>query len=286
MASSDLPSFERPPVVETVLGVQFDPLPDFANAHLGSFWKFMQDPGQGSTGLLDWPNVSDAPPLAPAHERFGEGETWRHLGAQLKLTQDVSARIQFRNTDGNRMIQLQNGRLHYNWVGHTGNPYPRYRVVRPEFDEVFGRFQKFLVAERLGECRPNQWEITYVNHLPKGSVWNEPSDWRNVFVSLPGPWSGPSAVRLESAGGEWHFEIVPQRGRLHIQLAHLRTGPSEPGETLRLMLTARGPVAEDTGEGLSLEEGLSLGREAIVRTFKDITSESAHEYWGLHNDSD
>ena len=34
-----LPDYERPPVVETVLGVQFDSLPKFTNAHLGTFWE-------------------------------------------------------------------------------------------------------------------------------------------------------------------------------------------------------------------------------------------------------
>jgi hypothetical protein len=36
------PDYERPPVVETVLGVQFDPLPDLCNAHLGAFWGTLE----------------------------------------------------------------------------------------------------------------------------------------------------------------------------------------------------------------------------------------------------
>jgi hypothetical protein len=31
--------YENPPVVKTVLGVQFEPLATFSNAHLGAFWK-------------------------------------------------------------------------------------------------------------------------------------------------------------------------------------------------------------------------------------------------------
>ena len=47
-------SFERPPVVETVLGVQFKRLPGLTNAHLASFWREL-----GS----DWPEIDFVPAL-------------------------------------------------------------------------------------------------------------------------------------------------------------------------------------------------------------------------------
>jgi len=276
MATEQLPSFERPPVVETVLGVQFKPLSRFGNAHLGAFWKHL---GGEWCKLLgkDWSQLSDAPTLEPRFERFEGTEAWAQLGSAFRLTGDPSARLQIRSATGDAMIQLQNGRLHYNWLGKGGGDYPRYKNVRPQFDELLRGFKGFVSSEGLGELVPNQWEITYVNHMPKGSVWSTPSDWASVLVGLPGVWAEPSAVRLESFGGAWHFQIDPQRGRLHVEIRHTRAGSAEGPEVLRLTLTARGPASDDRALG----EGLNLGREAIVTTFQEITSARAHEYWGL-----
>jgi len=68
MAEEIIYKFERPPVNETVLGVQFDPLPRLSSAHLGAFWA--------SLGT-DWPVVNDAPELEQQFERFGKGEQWK-----------------------------------------------------------------------------------------------------------------------------------------------------------------------------------------------------------------
>lgn len=55
MDEQNLPSFERPPVIETMLGVQFQPLPALRSAHLGAFWKTLGE---------EWPVVLDASIIA------------------------------------------------------------------------------------------------------------------------------------------------------------------------------------------------------------------------------
>ena len=187
-----------------------------------------------------------------------------------------------RNAAENRMIQIQNGRLHYNWLGQGGEEYPRYSRVRPEFDKCLGELERFLADESLGKLRPTQWEVTYVNHFPKGTVWDDPADWRALFTSLPQASVSVLPVRLESLGGQWHYEIEPQRGRLHVQLQHGRRSSPNQCEVVIMKLTARGSLGKDSDPGL--DEGLDLGREVIVRTFKELTSAEAHEYWGLYYD--
>lgn len=279
MTPEALPEFERPPVVETVLGVQFEPLPDFRNAHLGIFWSFLNSEDVRSTLGRAWPHSIDAPRLDPQHERFGGEKPWRRFGFELKVSQDPSVRIQIQDADRNRMIQLQNGRLHYNWLGHEGGGYPRYHEIRPEFDKVLKQFEHFLNDHKLGKLQPDQWEVTYVNHIPRGTVWEKPRDWQEVFRQLPSVIDGPESVDLESCAGEWHFEIKPQLGRLHIQLGHGQSSVKSGEDLLRLTLTARGPIGGTERNGLDL--GLDLGRRIIVTTFKAVTSESAHEHWGL-----
>src|SRR4051794_2053241 len=41
--SKPLPEFERPPLNEVVIGVQFEPLPSFHIAHLGRFWSRIRE---------------------------------------------------------------------------------------------------------------------------------------------------------------------------------------------------------------------------------------------------
>jgi len=270
MEKTDLPSFERPPVVETVLGVMFDPIPRLTNAHLGLFWCEL--------GPEEWPKVRDAASLDPEYEEFGPGFSWGSF-AKLTLTRDPACRIQFIDQAEDRLIQVQNSRFHYNWLFRTGEPYPRYKKIRPEFDRHWTRFLKFLESRKLPKPTLRQWEVTYVNHFPKGTVWNRPEDWSKLFTGLPGAWSS-SSLNMESFGGEWRFEIPPQRGRVHVKIGHGKRDQPESTELIRVDLTARGPIAADGKDHDALGDGLDIGRESIVRLFADITSEEAHRYWG------
>ncbi len=279
MSDNKLPSFKTPPVVETVLGVQFNPLRGFTNAHLGAFWKRIV---QSSCADSRWTKVTDAAPLAPSVEHFGEEHAWSAVGLTLRVSSDPPAgRLQIRNESGDALIQVQNDRLHFNWIRGQDGGYPRYESVRPKFDAVRAEFEAFLREEGFDGFEPNQWEVTYVNHIPRGTVWQTPRDWGALFAGLLGQRADPSEVRFESLTSAWHFEIPERRGRLHIDLKHAKTQEDPRTELLRLTLTARGPVSSAEGGESNLSDGLDLGRRVIVRTFRDITSEEAHAYWEL-----
>jgi len=271
-----LPDYDSPPVVETILGVQFERLAGFKNAHLGSFWKTLD--------TEEWPAVSDAPPLQPQFERFTESASWAKIGAQLTLSQDQSSRLQIKNKDGDRMIQVQNGRLHFNWLGQAGGQYLRYDNVQEGFVWAFKRFMEFVTQEKLGDFRPNQWEVLYLNHIAKGTVWNTPDDWR-FFRPLGAVPTVEGLVQGESFAGGWHFVIPDRRGRLHVQWQHGRKSEPEEQEMIVLTLTARGPLAE-TDDTVQILNGLDLGRETIVRSFKELMTDAANKYWGLKHASD
>jgi uncharacterized protein (TIGR04255 family) len=275
-----LPSFERPPVIETVLGVQFERLPQFRNAHLGLFWSFVRDNwSSDSVSDIDWAHVRDAPPIEPAYEQFASRRDWTAIGRGLRIgfTQDPATRILVRNEDKDRQIQLQNGRLHYNWLGHSGGAYPRFSAVMPEFAHTLKLLERFVDQHGLGAIKPDQWEVTYVNHIQLGTVWSKPSDWTELFRGMAGIPADTPGIRLESFGSEWHYEIPERRGRLHVQLARRESEDREEADFLRMTLTARGPTG---GVGLTLDGGLDLGHETIVQAFADMTSDKAHRYWG------
>ncbi|MDZ4819120.1 MAG: TIGR04255 family protein [Planctomycetota bacterium] len=268
-----LPDYERPPVVETVLGIQFDQIPGFGNAHLGSFWKTLD--------TAKWPNVADAPPLHSEAEQFGDAVRWpSHL--KIQLTQDPRSRLQIRDPLGDRMIQIQNGRCHYNWLGQGGSDYPRYLAVRDGFEEVLRRFVQFVRQEKIGEFRPKQWEVTYINNIRKGTVWNAPSDW-SFFRPLGAVPTVGDVVQGESFSGEWHFIIPGNRGRLHANWQHgfAPVDGQVRQDTVWLTLTARGPV-DGGGDPLpAILSGLDLGHQTIVKSFRAFMSDEANTFWGL-----
>jgi len=271
-----LVDYDRPPVVETILGVQFERLAGFCNGHLGAFWKTLDQE--------EWPTAADAPPLPPQFERFTEEARWAR-GLQFRLSQDPAARLQIKNRNGDRMIQVQNNRFHFNWLGQAGGEYPRYERVREGFVEVLQRFLEFLRAEQLGPFRANQWEVTYLNHIPKESVWKTPGDW-GFFLPLRSVPTLEGLVEGESFSGEWHFLIPGRRGRLHVQWRHgLKAEPTQQ-ELVVLTLTARGPIEPISDDLNVILQGLDLGRKTIVESFAKLMSEEANKYWGLkHVDS-
>jgi uncharacterized protein (TIGR04255 family) len=278
MNNGPRPDYLRPPVIETVLGAQFERLPGLKNAHLGAFWKALDSD--------DWPTVSDAPPLQPQFERFVKSARWAK-GLQIQLTQDPTSRLQIRNKAGERMIQVQNGRIHFNWLGDEGGEYPHYDEVRQGFAWVLKRFVEFLADEELGDFRPNHWEVTYVNHIPKGTVWDTPKDWC-FFRPLASVPTIENLVQGEGFTGEWHFVIPEQRGRLHVQWQHAtRPAPEqEDQQVIRLTLTARGEVQQSTEPADAILAGLDLGRDVIVRSFVNLMTNEANAYWGIKHAND
>jgi len=271
MKDTALPDYENPPLVETVLGVQFEKLAGFKNAHMGAFWKML--------GSNNWPTVIDAPLLPVQLESFTDSARWAKV-MQFMVTQDPTFRMQTTNKDGDRMIQLQNGRLLVNWQKKEGDKYPRFNTVRKDFDVVLGHFIQFMKAEALGDFRPNQWEVMYLNHIPKGTVWQTPKDWGFFLPVQPVP-KVEGIIDGESFAGTWQFIIPEKKGRLYIQWQYASKADQE---VIVLTLTARGPLPGDANSETILA-ALDLGRATIVQSFRKLMSEPANIYWGLKNAS-
>ena len=261
-----LSHLENPPVVETVLSVQFAPIVDLTVAHIGWYWKNFLD--------ASWVKVQEAPALDDQFEKFEL--VWKAPVFQLTAVDKPPVRIQISNAEDDRVIQIQNTRFIYNSRKREAS-YPSFRKTYPEFSARLEEFRGFLRAAGFGDIRPNQWELSYVDHIPKGDLWQTPEDWHSV---LPGLYAGPrhpDTVTLESSSSEQHFEITPRRGRVHVVSRH--GSLPEVDEILILHSTARGPVEPDQPD-LGLDSGLRLGHEAVVRTFMAIASESALRHWG------
>jgi uncharacterized protein (TIGR04255 family) len=261
-----LPKFNRPPVVETVLSSQFARLQKFRTAHAGAFCE-------SSLGK-EWDRLEEQPRLDDYFERFGDERTWQMEGGMFRITTSMETqRTQIVGSDPTRMIQVQDSRFLYNWR-KGGGGYPSYDATRKEFDRLYARFAEFIKSHSIGDIEENQWEVTYINHIVKGELWHSPEDWKLIF-----PWLNPLPSRFDHDALQcrWGLVLPENRGRLHVKLYYGRILPEGP-DALVLDLTARGIVSADPNR--SMAGGFDLGHEAIVRTFTDMTSESARAHWG------
>ena len=268
---NDLPEFDNPPVVETALGVQFRAIAGMTAGHFGWYWKSCLDES--------WTKTAEAPPLLDQFERFGEKRSWSLPIPEFKVVRESPIRLQIISESDDRVIQLQNSRFLYNWRKKAG-PYPRFDALYPEFMEKLRGFREFLRTAGLGDISPNQWEITYVNIIPRGELWESKEDWHNIFPGLYLPPRQLGFVRLESITGEWHFEITPQRGRVHVSGQHAKHAGTDV-EVLQLQFVARGPIEPDE-PSRDLASDLQLGHRALIQTFVDLSSDAARQHWGRH----
>lgn len=268
------PKFDAPPVIETVLSVQFTPLPGFTAAHTGWFWKeYLEKLGEGPS--KEWSQAVEAPRLEEQFERFGTEDPW--VVPSMKLMQGVhSPRMQFIRSDGERMIQVQDSRFVLNWKKQTSE-YPSFEALLPEFRSMLHAFESFAREARLGQLAYNQWELIYVDQIKKGDMWDSVRDWSRIFpgLTMP-PASLDHAPRTgdERMSADWRFSLAKQRGRMYISL---RQGwiQSSAEEVCNVTFTARGPVTESQ----SWEQGFELGHEAVRETFLAMTSPEAQEHW-------
>lgn len=267
---SNLPDFERPPVVEVALSVQFEPLA-LETKHLALLWDNCR---------ADFPEWHDQPPIAPAFEMFGPG----FVNARFRSVH--LPRALFRNATATELKQFQADRFVRNWTKADAAPeYPRYERIRGAFADDLHALVSFLGHHSLGTFVPNQCEVTYVNLIPLGD-----GTARNVGDVIS-PWSGsysdsffqePEATEVAA-----HFVITsPQQsepiGRLHVQGALVAYRDTER-KALQLTLTARGqPQGTDVDGVLAF---LNLGREYIVKGFASFTMPQMHQSWGRRDGS-
>ena len=96
-----LPDFDNPPVIETVLGVQFTPLPKFGIPHYGLYWEKIKKA---------YDHYEVHPPIVSVpDERGTDGEFL------IDLARGPNFRCWFIDESNNNLIQLQKDRFILNW---------------------------------------------------------------------------------------------------------------------------------------------------------------------------
>jgi len=261
-----LPSFKKPPVAEVAIAAQFGEIRGFTGPHMGLLWRRYRE---------SFPKLEVHPALDPRFERSKPAPS---EGITVKFETVPTPRAWFIGSDGAHLIQVQQDRFVFNWRSIQGQDYPRYEHVKASFEKNYGLFRNFLADEQLGEPRLNQWELTYVNHIPAGDGWHRHGELGAVVPLLVGSKQGAFLPEPEDIALRVRYPITDGEG--HLSRLHVVVDPGfdpsgKPG--IVLTLTARGGLGQRS-KG-SLESQLDLGRKWIVRGFADVTSARMHRHW-------
>lgn len=264
-----MPEFDRPPVSEVALSVEFSPLENWRASHALLFGKLLQS---------DYPQMEIRPALPSEIETFGE-HNWRQFSFRVEVVSPDVNRFWFLADPSNWLIQIQRNRFIINWRKVTGDEiYPRYlTALRPRFEQEWERVRNFVVEQGAGDIDVKQCEVTYVNDILRGDGWQTFPEALALITPLSGGSANqflPPPETLTIAGS---YLLPEERGRLHFSANHaLRQ--FDKREMIQMRLTVRGrPLSSTNADVLNW---MDMGREWIVRGFTDLTSSKAHAIWG------
>jgi uncharacterized protein (TIGR04255 family) len=256
MSDKPLPSYEKPPVIEVVLGLTFETLSLVKLPHIGLFWDRIRS---------EFPRCEQAPTLGD-------------INAVIEPESAVPLpRVWFINRDDDNLIQLQKNKFLFNWRKRESS-YPRYGPVSGQFFRYLAAFEQFLSDNDLGSVIPSECECTYINHIPKSIGWELPKDIGSVLPDVNWRQSdgrflpNPDAVSWGAV-----FKMPAASGTLFAKLSSAIKLPDK-APIFTLELTAKGAALNKSED--DLREWYGTAREWIVRGFEDLVSEKVQrEHW-------
>ncbi|HED19571.1 MAG TPA: TIGR04255 family protein [Gammaproteobacteria bacterium] len=267
---SNLPDFDRPPLDEVALSVQFDPIQRLQTPQIGLFWSELRSA---------FPKTEQHPPLDPVTERFGPSP---RPSVRFEISNAPPApRCWFLKEDSTELIQVQQDRLIHNWRSlDTGDSYPRYEHVRRQFESELEAFCNFLRSEKIGEFSPNQCEVTYTNAIVSGKGWDRHGQIGRLLAPISMAYSDDFLAEPESTRFQTQYvfndDAGKPLGRLHISCQPAFKA-SDTSPIYLLNMIARGaPNGMEVSDILNF---IDMGREWIVRGFASITTPEMHKIW-------
>lgn len=258
-----LPDFEKPPLNEVVLGVQFTPPRGYQQILAGEVWGLFKS---------DFPSVEELPAIPPSFETFGQSFSPQpNFGF---ITGALHDRFWFLSPKKDELIQFQNDRLLHNWrkIDDQTNQYPRFEKIIESFSaEILKLENYFLSLDDNRKINYNQAEVSYINHVPidekiKVSDWLNFLDFGNRNID-----DISATIRrvLSDAGGKPWARLICEVNTAINQATQQRV--------IIFTLTVRGPVSPDRAAAI---EFLERGRDIVVSEFTELTTNKAHKLWG------
>lgn len=261
----NLPDFTSPPLNEVALGAQFAHAEGYQQVLISEVWALFRE---------NFPSVREFPPFPPTFETFGLP---RGRGAQLSLSSTPEhSRYVFLSRARDELLQFQQDRLVHNWhkVGDRTNEYPRFEKIIESFENELQTLETYFAGLVPQSLKINQCEVTYNNQIliDESTGAASAQEWLN-FVSFGQlqPEDFIMTIRKVVSGPDGK-----PLGRLIFETGLALAANNQ--KAIQLNLTFRGKPAE-TGIGSAIDL-LKHGRELVVRSFPEITTDVAHQKWG------
>jgi uncharacterized protein (TIGR04255 family) len=248
ISKTQFPNYENPPVIEVVFGIQFKTLNQLTTPHIGLFWEKLDK--------KTYPNFREMPELPHVVEEENPSS-----GSSQPIIEQYFVpplpRLFFITTDQSHLIQLQRDKFINNWRKiSSGTEYPRFKTLFPQFQDTLNRFSRFVKEINAGDIIPDQYELTYVNHISRESGWQA---LRNIETVFPDFLCKETSFLPEPEHVSWRkiYRLPDKQGRLYVSAHDI------PGKYV-LNLTAR-------GFGTNINSWFEIAHEWIVKGFADLT---------------
>ncbi len=268
-----LPNFKSPPVTEVVLSVQFAAMPLFRSVHAGLYWSELRD---------EYPITSEQVPISPVFETFGGAPKLPGFqGWSFQAQVPLPLRHWFETANGEHLVQLQQDRILHNWRQRSPEmEYPRYESLREKFEGEVDKLAALFTKEGLGEIRPNQCEVTYINTITSAGGENPHEHLARITPLWTGNLSEPSFPAPETTTIQTKYVLrkndVPY-GRVYVTFTPAYRA-TDYAPVIQLEITTRGrPDEESVAAAFAL---LDEGRDVVVRIFAGVTTPLMHKEWG------
>lgn len=263
-ARASQPRFERPPVVETAMGIEFAPIPGLTSymlARLQESWA------------ADYLNIQDVPG-APSSQLV---QAVPQQAFQINFG-NVGPRLWAQNPRTGMLIQTQADRLVLNWRADSpGRTYPGYEALRAEYVRLWGLFTTFLARNSLIQPSPVFGQYIYVNAVQL----NEGESVSDVIALVGAPVDQLPGREIVS-----RFQSVRdiERSAEHPMGAQIvLTGEPQPLNDHTISLNVDTHTIY-TGAEASVFQGIDAAHALSSHTFARIMNPAKMESWGRRTD--
>ncbi|GEM_PF-2913477 len=263
--SKPLPSYESPPVIETVLGIGFAPVPGATTAHLGALWH--------QRFRSEYPRIEEKPwqPLFPP------------FPADQKERPRCTSRLWLWHASNEHVIQLQTDALLSNWVRQKDKArYLPYQQRKKRLQAHWQAAEDFF-REELGRTpRAEKTLVLYVNHIPLET--HPPLEvLATFFRGWRLPCRGSGLPKAASAEIRLRFPLPASddsqpQGASTLDVSLFQVEDENQYKFWRFELLGRAQTSGNTWEHIS--EALDVCHERVVMGFTDLTTPEAHKLWG------
>lgn len=259
--AANLPTFERPPVVEVAVGVEFVPLPGLSTIALVNLAQELWSDV--------YPIMQEQPPIP---SRWSQGEI-------RVSTTPPAIRVWMLTDVGDELLQIQNDRLILNWrkVGSSieKGEYPRYEYLRRRFNEIWVPFAYRADSGVFGALDLVTAEVTFVNQISPTPHAESPADVLSFVTNSPLFDAGIS-------GGAVQFQVPikdAEGAAIGVQDVASAFGSTPEGLAITLETTARVDVVDDSID--AVVGSLDRAHRSGVETFQRSTTKEMHRIWGI-----